>query len=104
MFAAINGIWSYKGIPVLYDLTLLLYLKLSEQRGEGKKKGKKQDGKEAKNRNNNGENKRGKKRNGLERVCDKIMKQGLSKGDSGKCKTIPPPPKCKSADQTQGQK
>ena len=40
MFAAINGIWSYKGIPVLYDLTFLLYLKLSEQRGEGKKKGK----------------------------------------------------------------
>ena len=39
MFAAINGIWSYKGIPVLYDLTFLLYLKLSEQRGEGKKKG-----------------------------------------------------------------
>ena len=40
MFAAINGIWSYKGIPVLYGLTFLLYLKLSEQRGEGEKKGK----------------------------------------------------------------
>ena len=40
MFAVINGIWSYKGIPVLYDLTFLLYLKLSEQRGEGEKKGK----------------------------------------------------------------
>ena len=48
MFAAINGIWSYKGIPVLYVLTFLLYLNIIRAEGRGEKEGEKQDGKEAK--------------------------------------------------------
>ena len=46
--AAINGIWSYKGIPVLYDLTFLLCLKIIRAEGREGKEGEKQNGKEAK--------------------------------------------------------
>ena len=46
--AAINGIWSYKGIPVLCDLTFLLCLKIIRAEGRGGKEEEKQDGKEAK--------------------------------------------------------
>ena len=53
MFAAINGIWSYKGIPVLYDLTFLLCLKIIRAEGRGKKEG--ENRMEKKQRNNNGE-------------------------------------------------
>ena len=59
--AAINGIWSYKGIPVLYDLTFLLCLKIIRAEGRGGKEG--ENRMEKKQRNNNGENKRGKKMN-----------------------------------------
>ena len=46
--AAINGIWPYNVIPVLYNLTCLLCLKIIRAEGRGEKEGKKQDGKEAK--------------------------------------------------------
>ena len=52
MFAAINGIWSYKGIPVLYDLTFLLFLKIIRADGRGEKEG--ANRMEKKHRNNNG--------------------------------------------------
>ena len=70
--AAINGIWSYNGIPVLYNLTCLLCLKIIRAEGRGEKEGKKQDGKEAKNEFN-GEKTRGKKTN--KRKRDRMKKQ-----------------------------
>ena len=77
MLAAINGIWSYKGISVLYDLTFLLFLKIIRADGRGEKKG--ANRMEKKHRNNNGEQKRGRPK----------------KRRKGKGKTPPPPPKKK---------
>ena len=70
MFSASNGIWSYKGIPVLYDLTFLLCLKIIRAEGRGGKEG--ENRMEKKHRNNNGENKRSRPKKRNKRKRDKI--------------------------------
>ena len=81
--AAINGIWSNNGIPVLYDLTFLLCLKIIRAEGRGEKEV--ENRMEKKQRKNNGEKKRGKKTN--KRKRDRMKKQG--KGRKGKGKKPP---------------
>ena len=68
---AVNGIWSYNGIPVLYNLTCLLCLNIIRAEGRGKKEGKNKM--EKKQRKNNEEKTRGKKTN--KRKRDRMKKQ-----------------------------